>query len=46
MLYSLKSKVIIHIHISLAENHKGTNADQRCSVANQKGAFAMDFAQR
>ena len=32
-------------NISLAENHKGLNAVQRCSVEKQKGAIAIDFVQ-
>ena len=33
-------------NISSAENEKGVNAFQRCSVKNQKGAMAIDFVQR
>ena len=32
--------------ISSAESQKGTIADQRCSVENQKGATAIDFVQQ
>ena len=30
----------------MAENQKGINAVQRCSIQNQKGANAIDFVQR
>ena len=33
-------------HNSSAENQKGTNAVQQCSIENQKGASAIDFVQR
>ena len=36
----------VPIKISLAENQKGVNAVQRCSVENQKGAIAIYFVQR
>ena len=32
--------------ISSAESQKGTIADQRCSIENQKGAIAIDFVQQ
>ena len=32
--------------ISLGENQKGVNSVQQCSVENQKGAIAIDFAQQ
>ena len=31
--------------LSSAENQKGVNAVQRCSVENQKGAISIDFVQ-
>ena len=31
---------------SSAENQKGVNDIQRCSVENQKGTFAIDFVQQ
>ena len=31
------------IAISSAENHKGINTVQRCSVENQKGAITIDI---
>ena len=31
---------------SSAESQKGTIADQRCSIENQKGAIAIDFVQQ
>ena len=30
-------------HILSAEDQKGDNAFQRCTVENQKGAISMDF---
>ena len=35
----------IVISISSAENQKGINAVQRCSIENQKGTIAIDFVQ-
>ena len=32
--------------ISSAENQKGVNAVQQCSIENQKGTIAIDFVQR
>ena len=31
---------------SSAENQKGLNAVQRCSIENHKGAIAIDYVQR
>ena len=31
--------------ISLADNKKGINTFQRCSIENQKGAITIDFVQ-
>ena len=38
----------LHVRVgtSSAENQKGVNAVQQCSVENQKGAIAIDFVQQ
>ena len=38
-------KSLYYITLS-AENQKGANAVQRCSVENQKSAIAIDFVQQ
>ena len=30
----------------MAENQKGVNAVQQCSIENQKGAITIDFVQQ
>ena len=37
---------VTYHNISSAENQKGVNADQRCSIENQKGAIAIDSVHR
>ena len=34
------------LYITSAENQKGVNVVQRCSIENQKGAIALDFVQQ
>ena len=34
------------LHTSPAESQKGINAVLRCSIKNQKDAFAIDFVQQ
>ena len=42
----LDQRKMLEVCILSAENQKGVNAVQQCSVENQNGAIAIDFVQR